>query len=99
MIQPPVDESNESDGSRVREHGRPPNQTRHTYACWSLAAGGNLAFVAAQMGPADYLTFMKIYGRWIKPAYSSELQRTWAAKHILGESGTNFCPKKPKQKA
>lgn len=47
---------------RAEVRPRPPYQARHTYACWNLAAGGNLAFIAAQMGHADYLTFMKTYG-------------------------------------
>ena len=83
---------------RAKMRPRPPYQARHTYACWSLAAGGNLAFVATQMGHADYLTFIKIYGRWIESAFSSEPLRTWASKHNLGEFGTNFCPKRSKQK-
>lgn len=28
-------------------------QSRHTYACWSLTAGANPAFIANQMGHAD----------------------------------------------
>lgn len=76
----------------------PPYPARHTYACWSLAAGGNLAFVAAQTGHADYLPFIKTYGRWIKSASLSELQRTWETTQNLGEFGTFFCPRKPKQK-
>lgn len=83
---------------RAKVRSRPPYQARHTYACWSLAAGGNLAFVATQMGHAGYLTFIKIYGRWIESAFSSEPLRTWASKHNLGEFGTNFCPKRSKQK-
>lgn len=78
---------------RAEVRSRPPFQVRHTYACWNLAAGGNLAFIAAQMGHADYLTFMKTYGRWIHSESSSEQQRIWEAQQNLGRFGTNFVPR------
>ncbi|MEZ5632431.1 MAG: tyrosine-type recombinase/integrase [Burkholderiaceae bacterium] len=84
---------------RAEVRPRPPYQARHTYACWNLAAGGNLAFIAAQMGHADCLTFMKTYGRWIHSESSSEQQRIWEAQQNLGRFGTNFCPKRSKQKS
>ncbi|EPC4825805.1 tyrosine-type recombinase/integrase, partial [Salmonella enterica] len=40
-------------------------QSRHTYACWSLAAGANPNFIAAQMGHANAQMVYTVYGAWM----------------------------------
>nr|EKM2481741.1 site-specific integrase [Escherichia coli O157] len=40
-------------------------QSRHTYACWSLTAGANPAFIANQMGHADAQMVFQVYGKWM----------------------------------
>lgn len=45
---------------------RTPYQTRHTYACWSLAAGANPSFIASQLGHEDAQMVYRVYGAWIK---------------------------------
>ncbi len=41
-------------------------QTRHTYACWMLAAGANPAFIATQMGHSSSKMVHDVYGAWMK---------------------------------
>jgi integrase len=40
-------------------------QSRHTYACWSLAAGANPNFIAKQMGHADAQMVYHVYAAWM----------------------------------
>lgn len=40
-------------------------QSRHTYACWSLAAGANPSFIACQMGHENAKMVYEVYGKWI----------------------------------
>ena len=40
-------------------------QSRHTYACWSLAAGANPNFIANQMGHSDAQMVFRVYGAWM----------------------------------
>lgn len=40
-------------------------QSRHTYACWSLAAGANPNFIAKQMGHTDSQMVYRVYGSWM----------------------------------
>ncbi|GGU68433.1 integrase [Pseudomonas laurentiana] len=56
---------------------RRPYQTRHTYACWCLTAGGNLAFIAKQMGHKDFTMLVEVYAKWIDSESSFELERIW----------------------
>lgn len=56
---------------------RRPYQTRHTYACWCLAARGNLAFIAKQMGHADFTMLVKVYAKWMDDESPDELNRIW----------------------
>lgn len=56
---------------------RRPYQTRHTYACWCIAAHGNLAFIANQMGHKDFTMLTKVYGKWMEDASEGEVQRLW----------------------
>lgn len=62
---------------RAEVRHRRPYQTRHTFACWCLTAHGNLAFIADQMGHADYSMLVKVYGRWIDDESRSEVERIW----------------------
>lgn len=57
---------------------RRPYQTRHTYACWCLTARGNLAFIAKQMGHADFTMLVKVYAKWMDDESPDELNRIWA---------------------
>lgn len=41
-------------------------QSRHTYACWSLSAGANPNYVAAQMGHANSQMVYMVYGTWMQ---------------------------------
>jgi len=41
-------------------------QSRHTFACWSLAAGANPNYVAAQMGHANSQMVYLVYGTWMQ---------------------------------
>lgn len=47
-------------------HRRTPYQSRHTYACWALAAGANPSFIAAQLGHEDAEMVYRVYSTWIK---------------------------------
>lgn len=49
--------------SGIRE--RHPYQSRHTYACWTLAAGANPSFIASQMGHENAKMVYEVYSRWI----------------------------------
>lgn len=44
---------------------RVPYQSRHTFACWSLSAGANPAFIASQMGHENTKMVYEVYGKWI----------------------------------
>jgi integrase len=56
---------------------RRPYQTRHTYACWCLAARGNLAFIAKQMGHIDFTMLVKVYAKWMDDESPAELAKIW----------------------
>ena len=45
---------------------RTPYQTRHTFACWALAAGANPSFIASQLGHEDAQMVYRVYSAWIK---------------------------------
>lgn len=45
---------------------RTPYQSRHTFACWALAAGANPSFIAAQLGHEDAEMVYRVYSAWIK---------------------------------
>lgn len=57
---------------------RRPYQTRHTYACWCLAARGNLAFIAKQMGHIDFTMLAKVYAAWMDDESPGELEHIWS---------------------
>lgn len=48
-------------------------QSRHTYACWSLSAGANPNYVAAQMGHSDAQMVYRVYGAWMSENNSDQL--------------------------
>lgn len=72
---------------------RRPYQTRHTYACWSLTAHGNLAFIAKQMGHKDYSMLVKVYARWIDSESQDEAARIWTEMQNSGA----FAPLMPQE--
>lgn len=61
-------------------------QLRHTFACWNLTAHGNVAFIAKQMGHADYTMLVKVYGRWMDAETKSENAKIWDALKSLGHA-------------
>lgn len=74
--------------SRANVRRRVAYQTRHTYACWSLTAHGNIAYIASQMGHKDFSMLVKVYGRWMDSASQGEADFIWQQ---LEKSGA-FCP-------
>ncbi|MBS0895123.1 tyrosine-type recombinase/integrase [Tatumella sp. JGM130] len=63
-------------------------QSRHTYACWSLAAGANPNFIASQMGHTNSQMVHNVYGTWMPD--NDESQRA-----ILNEKLNDFVPSLP----
>jgi len=63
--------------SRAKVRRRVAYQTRHTYACWSLTAHGNIAFIAKQMGHKDFSMLVKVYGRWMDSESENEADFIW----------------------
>ncbi len=55
------------------------HQTRHTYACWTLAASGNPQFVADQLGHKDLAMLINVYGKWMPSKSDTETDRIWRA--------------------
>lgn len=53
---------------------RTPYQSRHTYACWSLAAGANPSFIASQLGHEDAEMVFRVYSAWIKEYDVSQVE-------------------------
>ena len=45
---------------------RNPYHTRHTFACWLLAAGANPSFIANQMGHENAQMVYEVYATWIE---------------------------------
>lgn len=45
---------------------RNPYHTRHTFACWLLAAGANPSFIANQMGHENAQMVYEVYSAWIE---------------------------------
>ena len=74
--------------SRAKVRRRVAYQTRHTYACWSLTAHGNIAFIAKQMGHKDYSMLVKVYGRWMDSESENEAEFIWQE---LQKNGA-YCP-------
>ena len=74
--------------SRAKVRKRVSYQSRHTYACWSLTAHGNIAFIAKQMGHKDYSMLVKVYGRWMDSESESEADFIWRE---LQKNGA-YCP-------
>ncbi|EJW5747664.1 DUF3596 domain-containing protein [Escherichia coli] len=64
-----VDSIRESWTSILKRAGlrhRKSYQSRHTYACWSLADGANPSFIASQMGHTNAQMVFNVYGAWMK---------------------------------
>ncbi len=67
--------------------------TRHTYACWSLTSHGNIAFIAKQLGHADYSMLVSTYGRWMDESSQNEMRKLWDAMAENGHGGCQSVPK------
>jgi len=80
---------------RAEIRPRPPYQTRHTFACWTLTARSNLAFIANQMGYKDYSMLVNVCGRWIDTESSRELERISEDMQDM----TQIAPKLPQELA
>jgi len=64
-------------GSAMKRAGirhRKAYQSRHTYACWSLAAGANPNFIANQMGHANAQMVYTVYGAWMSDNNQSQVE-------------------------
>ncbi|EMM3426391.1 tyrosine-type recombinase/integrase [Klebsiella aerogenes] len=65
-------------------------QSRHTYACWSLAVGANPNFIANQMGHANAQMVYNVYGAWM--ADNNQVQ-----VKILNQSLSSYAPTAPQR--
>ncbi|ASD86117.1 DUF3596 domain-containing protein [Salmonella enterica] len=65
-------------------------QSRHTYACWSLAAGANPNFIAAQMGHANAQMVYTVYGAWMSDNNQSQVD-------ILNQGLADTAPRVPQK--
>lgn len=63
-------------------------QSRHTYACWSLTAGANPAFIASQMGHADAQMVFQVYGKWMSENNDAQVA-------LLNSKLSEFAPSVP----
>ena len=63
-------------------------QSRHTYACWSLAAGANPNFIAKQMGHTDAQMVYRVYGSWMAENNQDQVL-------ILNQKLSEFAPSMP----
>ncbi len=63
-------------------------QSRHTYACWSLAAGANPNFIAKQMGHTDAQMVYRVYGSWMAENNQDQVL-------ILNQKLNEFAPSMP----
>ncbi|UDL04024.1 site-specific integrase [Marinobacter sp. CA1] len=79
--------------SRAKVRFRTCYQTRHTYACWSLTAHGNIAFIANQMGHQDFSMLVKVYGRWMDSESKKESEFVWTQMRKAGA----FAPTMPQK--
>ncbi|WP_438288144.1 tyrosine-type recombinase/integrase [Edwardsiella tarda] len=65
-------------------------QSRHTYACWSLAAGANPSFIASQMGHANAQMVFNVYGAWMEDNNKEQVA-------MLNQKLTSFAPIVPQR--
>ncbi len=63
-------------------------QSRHTYACWSLAAGANPNFIAQQMGHASAQMVYQVYGSWMAENNNDQI-------NLLNQKLTELAPSVP----
>lgn len=75
-------------------------QLRHTFACWNLTAHGNIAFIAKQMGHADYSMLIRVYGRWMENESGAENLRIWESLEAMGhDEKAPIAPQEIKRRA
>ena len=65
------------------------HQTRHTYACWILAASGNPAYVADQLGHKDLAMVSRVYAKWMPSNSARESDRIWQSMNARDSSSEN----------
>lgn len=83
-----VSQSWESAMRRAGLRYRRAYQSRHTYACWSLTAGANPNFIAAQMGHTNAQMVYQVYGAWMSDNNSDQIA-------ILNQKLSDFAPPMP----
>jgi integrase len=79
---------------RAKVRHRRCYQTRHTFACWSLTAHGNLAYIANQMGHKDYSMLVNVYAAWMDSESKNESEFIWSEMQKKGA----FAPMVPQEK-
>ncbi|MCV4722668.1 hypothetical protein OFD51_15985, partial [Escherichia coli] len=62
------------------------------YACWSLTAGANPAFIANQMGHADAQMVFQVYGKWMSENNNAQVA-------LLNTQLSEFAPTMPHNEA
>lgn len=65
-------------------------QSRHTYACWALAAGVNPTFIATQMGHRNVQMVYNVYGAWMSENNADQVS-------ILNSRLSSFAPQMPQE--
>ncbi len=73
-------------GPRIRY--RRAYQSRHMYACWSLAAGVYPNFLTKQMGHTDAQMVYRVYGSWMAENNQDQVL-------ILNQKLSEFAPSMP----
>jgi integrase len=63
-------------------------QSRHTYACWALAAGANPTFIATQMGHRNAQMVYNVYGAWMSENNADQVS-------MLNSRLSSFAPQMP----
>ena len=63
-------------------------QSRHTYACWSLAAGANPTFIATQMGHRNAQMIFTVYGAWMPENSEGQVA-------LLNQQLSSYAPSMP----
>ncbi len=81
----------ESAIKRAGLRSRNAYQSRHTYACWSLAAGANPTFIASQMGHSSAQMIYTVYGAWMPESSTEQVA-------MLNQKLTGYAPSVPHSK-
>jgi len=85
---------------RANVRYRRPYQTRHTYASMMLTAGESIAWLAQQMGHADWASLRKTYAKYIKDSIpdAGEKAVKMFSKNAVKKAAIS-APNQPKKQA